>query len=328
MHNVHKRLIEERKSFAIQNSCRDEDHSIPSRVQRMKDLQIHNDKKLFAVMYTTLHKAAMDGDVEGISYFLHRKLNHIEDYDNKGFAAIHYAAEKGYKQVIDLLLKKKCDVDLPSLDGSTPAMFAAKSNHSDIISQLHYHNSNILSQNRSGFTIAHIAAYGNHVQSLKTLVELFSEDKKYIHETLTIVDEQILGPLQMLSLDGSRMMSESDGHKRFLKQSVKQNTYHTMSLTDIMAMSDNYILSIPSRNGMTPLHMAATSESKDAVEFLLQAGVDPNVLDGNGETALHKVGRSNSYEIYRLLVRHGADEQIKNTTGETPIALLKDDGYP
>ena len=329
MRNVHKRLVEERKSFAVRQSytSNPQGDSVEARIQRMKDLQYQNDKKLFAVMYTTLHKAAMDGDVEGILYFLHRKLNHVEDYDHKGFAALHYAAEKGYLRVVEVLLKKKCFVDLPSIDELSPAMLAAMYNHHEVITLLHQHNCNLFATNRSGYTIAHFAAHGNHVESLRCLIDLFRGDRQYMHETVTILEEQPLHPLPRLSLTNlNNTSSAADRHKSFLKDCVAQGSYHSIPLPDLLSMKDIEVLTRPSRNGMTPLHLAASADSKDALLFLLEAGVDPDPFDGNLETPLHKAGRAKLFEVYRLLLRFGADEQVRNLTGESPSALLVDDG--
>ena len=331
MHNVHKRLVEERKSFAIRRSLitNVQGDSVEARVQRMKDLQYHNDKKLFAVMYTTLHKAAIDGDVEGILYFLHRKLNRVEDYDKKGLAAIHYAAEKGHQHTVEVLLKKKCFVDLPSLDELTPAMFAAMYNHHEILAFLHKHNCNLFACNRSGYTISHFAAHGNHVESLRRLMDLFREDKQYLHETIMILDEKpVVVPLSRVSINSKSILaaSESDRHKIFLKDCVAQNLYHSMPLPDLLALRDVDVLTRPSRNGMTPLHLAASADAKDALLLMLDAGVETDPLDSNRETPLHKAARASNFEVYRLLRRFGANDEVRNLTGETPAALLADDG--
>lgn len=329
MHNVHKRLVEERRSFAVRRSYATnvDSDSVEARVQRMKDLQYQNDKKLFAVMYTTLHKAALDGDIEGILYFLHRCLNHVEDYDHKGLAAIHYAAEKGYSHMVEVLLKKKCLVDLPSIDEQTPAMLAAMHNHTEVLALLHQHDCNLFATNRSGYTIAHFAAHGNHVEALRCLIDLFRGDREYIHETVTILEEQPILPQPRLSLISRNSESSvTDRHKVFLKGCVAQNSYHSIPINELLIMKDTDVLTRPSRNGMTPLHLAASADSKDALLFLLETGVDPNPFDGNRETPLHKAGRASHFEAYRLLRTFGADAEVRNLTGETPSALLTDDG--
>jgi hypothetical protein len=96
MKNVHRRLVEERENY-LRREQGDNPVSatVESRVERMHQLQLNNEQKLFAVMFTTIHKAAFDGNVEGILHFLNKRINHVEDYDAKGLTSLHYAAERG-----------------------------------------------------------------------------------------------------------------------------------------------------------------------------------------------------------------------------------------
>lgn len=58
-----------------------------------------------------------------------------------------------------------------------------------------------------------------------------------------------------------------------------------------------------------------------AVEWLLRAGVSPNISRNDGETALHMVAdRRDQLPVMRVLVGNGADARARRVlTGETPI---------
>jgi hypothetical protein len=45
-------------------------------------------------MSGTIQQAAFAGRLDGIKYYVRKGL--IEEYDPRGFCAIHYAAEKGF----------------------------------------------------------------------------------------------------------------------------------------------------------------------------------------------------------------------------------------
>jgi len=68
----------------------------------------------------------------------------------------------------------------------------------------------------------------------------------------------------------------------------------------------------------TPLQVAASRGSRQAVEFLVQRGCDLNIQDDRGSTALHSLIYKR-YDILAMwLVKNGADLHIKDKRGFTP----------
>jgi ankyrin repeat protein len=63
-------------------------------------------------------------------------------------------------------------------------------------------------------------------------------------------------------------------------------------------------------------------EDSEGVKLLLEAGADPNEIDGDGNTALHwAVRRGRSAAIVARLLNHGADIDAVRTDGRTAFAL-------
>jgi hypothetical protein len=87
------------------------------------------------------------------------------------------------------------------------------------------------------------------------------------------------------------------------------------------------------RAGNTPLIESAEYGSRDAVEWLLEHGADPNARDNDGGTALHAVYRGlliaeGDYDedgapLVALLEKHRADSTIRDNVGRTPQDYLK-----
>ncbi len=110
--------------------------TIEERVEHNRRLQYEEHQMLFGVMYSTIHKAALDGDVCGLKYFLSskgkgvrgQKVN-VDDFDVNGYCPIHYAAQRGKNDAIQMLVDAGCDVNVKSIDGSTALMMATKDNH-------------------------------------------------------------------------------------------------------------------------------------------------------------------------------------------------------
>jgi hypothetical protein len=120
------------------------DRSIEDRVAHVRYLQYEVGEDIFNKQYTTIHKAAMDGDFLGVKYFLERtktgkasKVN-VDDYDRIGWCPIHYAAAKNQVEIIELLVLCGCDVNVLTADQLSAMIIAGKCGHVDALSKLFY----------------------------------------------------------------------------------------------------------------------------------------------------------------------------------------------
>jgi ankyrin repeat protein len=150
--------------------------SLEGRIAHVTDLQYGKHLNIFATSYSSIHKAAADGNESGIRYFLERDEKpkvYPDDYDKFGIAAIHYAAEKGYDVIINVLIEAGCPVDLPTTDGMTALMYAAKNNQLKTMDLLVLtHKASLLAINRAGMSAAHFAAQLDHVDTFEKLLQL------------------------------------------------------------------------------------------------------------------------------------------------------------
>jgi hypothetical protein len=78
----------------------------------------------------------------------------------------------------------------------------------------------------------------------------------------------------------------------------------------------------------TPFVYAATQAHKkgskgfDALEILVDAGADINVIDSNGNNALHRVIRDQAFDMIHPLVNLGVYPFKKNNEGKIPYDLI------
>ncbi|KAK3317546.1 ankyrin repeat-containing domain protein, partial [Cercophora scortea] len=68
-------------------------------------------------------------------------------------------------------------------------------------------------------------------------------------------------------------------------------------------------------DGRTPLYAAAGAEDSAAVEILLNAGANPNATDDGGWSVLHVAARCGREKNVRLLLSHGADVNLRDQRG-------------
>ncbi len=85
--------------------------------------------------------------------------------------------------------------------------------------------------------------------------------------------------------------------------------------------ADPSILNKPGRGNLTPLHQAIMRKREDAVELLLEAGADPNIVTPGKESALHLAVDRGLTRSAGLILEAGIDFSIRNKGGWTALHL-------
>ncbi len=78
-----------------------------------------------------------------------------------------------------------------------------------------------------------------------------------------------------------------------------------------------------SRNGETPLHVAAWVDAGRAVERLLAWGANPNARTPYGWTPLHYAASANARRAFEALLAGGADAGARDVNGDTPADVQR-----
>lgn len=85
------------------------------------------------------------------------------------------------------------------------------------------------------------------------------------------------------------------------------------------------------RRGAEPLHYAADGRpgatdwnrdgQSDVIDYLIEAGADPDAMDKSGVAPLHRAVRTRSSDAVAALIDNGADPLMMNKSGSTPLHL-------
>lgn len=318
--------------------------TVEERVEYNKDLEYNKHANLFAISYSTLHKAACDGSVNGIKYFMQLKTKpriHIDDLDKFGICPIHYSAERGYDDAIKTMLAFNCPVDVITTDGMTAMMYASKGGKTHTMQLLFDAKANLQATNRSGMSIAHFAAPNDFHEVFSLLIELNRKQKEMI---LAQIEEAELNaenaPMAAAagkpasakaaatpakaekafdSDDEDDDIADADGSLAEQSQStpipvdedISEAERLRLQFKKLLNLPDSSIIDVASKNGTRPLHVAATFNAINVVQFLVTHGADVNAVDSAGETPLHKAARKNNFDSYKCILAHGGHDYVK-----------------
>ena len=310
------------------------------RKAHLEKLQLVEGKEIFAVQYTSIHKAAIDGSVDAMKHFLTgrgRKKGgtgskvSCDDWDQCKMSPIHYAAERGYDHVMEAIVDRGGDVNCKNGNGCTAMMLCAKFGHHESVDKLYVMGGNLLAKSSGGMSIAHYAIQCDYVECLKVLVKRFTE---VLQLAMARVEE-----LELIALNGGDtaigdIEDEIDKpvgtlNVEYFREALglDENVTEEDVLAEALKMQPEDILDLPSLSGLRCAHMCGDFGSMKCLEYLISLGVSMSNADSVGETPLHKAGRKNFFEAYDVIkTATGPDgERVQNLLRETPHGLLHDE---
>lgn len=138
-------------------------------------------------------------------------------------------------------------------------------------------------------------------------------------------DENIMKEVQLApsnDIETKEEVEVTENVKEFLRK--KRLIPSEILETTVLQLIDS-----ASNNGYRPLHLAAETNSFEALRTLVELGANINSKDNTSaaDTPLHKAARLQFRHIYKYLVDHGADEYALNKLRESSIRMIKDDRY-
>jgi hypothetical protein len=99
---------------------------------------------------TYFFTACQDGDEDGVKTYLSAKPQHLDLMREDEAAPLHIVAEKGFTDIVRLLLMQGAKVDVRDAFGSTPLVRAVSSGHLDVVRELLLYGADPGSMNAAG----------------------------------------------------------------------------------------------------------------------------------------------------------------------------------
>ncbi|CAJ1077505.1 ankyrin repeat domain-containing protein 6b isoform X1 [Xyrichtys novacula] len=220
-----------------------------------------------------------------------------------GRSPLHLAAYKGHTEVVRILLKAGCDLDIQD-DGEQTALHrAAVVGNSDIISSLIQEGCALDRQDKDGNTALHEVSWHGFSQSVKLLVKagvnVHAKNKAGNTALHLACQNGHAQSSKVLLLGGSRPDGKNHMGDTCLHVAARYN--HVQMIRILLGA----FCSVSEKNlaGDTPLHIASALSHKKTVRLLLEAGADSRICNNAGQTALDQAREHNNPEVALLLTK-------------------------
>ena len=239
--------------------------------------------------------------------------------DNNSQTPLHIAIYKGNVALVEILLRNKCVVDQCDVSSKTPFFLACENGHKDVVKSLMNYNCNMDIRDTIGRSALH-AVCTTHSMYLYSL---------YVHE----VDRVDIAELLINKKCGVYDLDDAG-----------QSTLHAVCNLNnpgiVKLLLDNK-LDVDQRDkmGETPIFNACRRCHRDVLKLLIEWKCDVNVLNINGLNALNIVfnlefkGRSmvlfrtELKKVVKLLVDNDCSVNICDADGQTPLHRACRKGY-
>ena len=119
---------------------------------------------------TALHYAAERGKIEVVKLLLDNRAD-PNPVDTRGNTPLHYAANNGYPETCKLLLENGANVNQANRYGWTPLHYAAERGKIEVAKLLLDNEANIHAKDKYGYTPLHQAALKGHTEIVKLLLD-------------------------------------------------------------------------------------------------------------------------------------------------------------
>jgi len=288
-----------------------------------------------------LHLAAKNGNATLVGFLL-ANGDDPNRRDAGGQTPLHVAAAQGRNGVLEQLLKSGAEINAADATGKTPLMDAALVGHSDSVKALLAANANPDLLDNQGRTALSYAAEKGPVDSVQALLAA-TADPNLGQQDLPLAAAVKAGQLDIaetllrgganpnlagkfsrevsapgIGQPGTRygnfgpylplQIAVADGNAAMIKLLLKYKA--DASATDPWTKPPRSLL-----------FYALAPKDIDLLKAFLEAGANPNVVDGEGQSPLMKAASPQSNEIAALLVAAGAEIKIADRVGRTALVL-------
>jgi uncharacterized protein len=300
---------------------------------------------------TALHWAAMKNDPDLAQTLLYASANVKATTRIGGYTPLILAAQQGYAEVMEPLLKAGSDVNAKTANGTTPLMFAAASGNANAVAVLLDRGADINAvESARGLNAAMFAAAsdraavidllasrGADLKATTKIVELHNLDRNSFGGIL-FGNPQAGPPTPPPGQQGQAPGTGAQGGGRAGRGGAPAATA-TPGATGAPnpqegrnvpggrgqgrpGIDRQYQLNelVYAQGGLAPIHLAARQGYMATVQAVIKAGADVNQLTaGDKSTPLLVATINGHFDVAKYLLDHGANPNLASENGATPL---------
>ena len=267
--------------------------------------------------WTAIHSAAESGNW-GLFQYLTENGSDVYSTAMDSKHCLHIAASKGHFQFSKKLLQNyRFNIESKDAKGWTVIHCAAGSGNLELFKYLVQHESDIYCRTKVGRSCLHIAASGGHLKLCKILLEkykfsIYARDDNWCTVLHCACESGKLHLFQYFIEKGSKVASETKNKMSCLHFDVSEGY---LKLSERLV--ETYNLDIKSKNtkGWNVLHCAAKSGNFHLFRYLIQKGLDVNENTKDNKNSLHIAAQNGHFTFCKLFLENYKFD-IKKADGE------------
>ncbi|KAM0464930.1 hypothetical protein ACHAPV_001921 [Trichoderma viride] len=264
--------------------------------------------------------------------------------DTMGRTALHWIANQGHEDCVDIVMKHPGTKSLVSnKDGRTPLHEAAMKGHAKIVEKFFTYDifrsrENIDKVDHYQRTALHWAALGGHDTTLEVLIKNGADVKKISKDEKTALHVVINADNDAAKWKLLRAWIAHGGDEGLIRALLDDNKIQvdtedenkqTLLFRALVAGHHDIVkLLIEKGADMEELlSWAARRGHENAVELLVENGANIAVKDTFGRTPLSWAAMEGHESVVKLLVEKGADMEAKDMCSQTPLSRAAGSGH-
>ena len=303
---------------------------------------------------SVLHVAAASGDINQAELLGGRET--MTKVAGDAGTPLHQAVAEGHKDIVSLLLKEGCPINVVDSEGRSLLHYAAQYGEIYMIEMLAGQGLDVNIGDDEGWTPLHDAAACGQLESLRTLLRLGGRESMTklvglhgtpLHQAVANGHKDIVSlllnegcPINVVDSKGSSVLIPATqyGHIHMIEmlseQGLDVNIGDDEGLTPLhnaaacgQLESLRTLLRFGGRKSLTkvvglhgtPLHQAVANGHKDMVSLLLNEGCPINVVNSKGSSVLIPATQCGHIHMIEMLSEQGLDVNIGDDEGWTPL---------
>lgn len=244
---------------------------------------------------------------------------------------LHIAAQYGYQNVVNALIKKGANFDVKDESGHTPLHFAAYNGYIDIVNALLEAGAEFNVMDGLGYTPLHYAAGSGYIDTVNALINKeanVNAQMVHVFKDSSAKDVDLESKFQKIVTTLTKKVIY------FTRNSNKDTSLFFCSEEDYQVAVKilknegvDIVTGCRAHRGSTSLHLAAKNEHVEVVNALIKAKATVDILDEDKNTPLHFAAGNGHIKTVELLLKEETDINAQNEFGETPLHLAAKNGH-